>query len=107
MGFTVTACIYASADGTLTTAVGPKNLTKDAFDTAMKTVPDVSTSVSGVGDSAYSFRADVPQGMAGAAGIVATKSGTYFTVQAAHKTKTSATLLTSLTDLAKKTAGMF
>src|SRR5437867_919955 len=32
-GFTVSACIWTSANGTLTVALGPKNLTKDSFDT--------------------------------------------------------------------------
>lgn len=107
VGFSVMACVYASSEGTLTTAVGPKNMTKESFDLAMRTVPDIAGTVSGVGDSAYSVKLDVPQGMAGMAGIVATKSGTYFTLQAAHKTKNSTTLLSSITDLAKKSAGMF
>ena len=107
VGFTVAACVYASNDGTLTAALGPKNLSKESFDTAMRTVPDLAGTVSGVGDSAYSIRLDAPQGLAGAAGIVATKSGTYFTIQAAHKTKSSSTLMTNVTDLAKKTAGLF
>ena len=107
VGFSVMACVYASNEGTLTTAVGPKNMSKESFDLAMKTVPDIAGTVSGVGDSAYSVKLDVPQGMAGMAGIVATKSGTYFTLQAAHKTKNSTTLLSSITDLAKKSAGMF
>jgi hypothetical protein len=107
VGFTVNACVFASNEGTLTTAVGPRNLTKESFDLAMRTVPDLAGSVSGVGDSAYSIRLDAPSGMAGAAGIVATKSGTYFTVQAAHKTKSSSTLMGGVTDLAKKTSGLF
>jgi len=107
IGFTVNACVYASNEGTLTAAVGPRNLTKEGFDIAMRTVPDLAGSVSGVGDSAYSIKLDAPTGMAGAAGIVATKAGTYFTVQAAHKTKSSSTLMGGVMDLAKKTAGLF
>lgn len=107
VGFTVNACVFTSNEGTVTAAIGPRNLTKESFDLAMRTVPDLAGSVSGVGDSAYSIRLDAPTGMAGAAGIVATKSGTYFTVQAAHKTKSSSTLMGGVTDLAKKTAGLF
>ncbi len=106
VGFSVSACVFASNEGTLTAAIGPRNLSKDSFDVAMRTVPDL-TAVSGVGDSAYSVRLDAPTGMAGAAGIVATKSGVYFTVQAAHKTKTSSALMTGVTDIAKKAAGLF
>jgi hypothetical protein len=106
VGFSVSACVFASNEGTLTAAIGPRNLSKDSFDVAMRTVPDL-TAVSGVGDSAYAVRLDAPTGMAGAAGIVATKSGVYFTVQAAHKTKTSSTLMTGVTDIAKKAAGLF
>ncbi|TMB95623.1 MAG: hypothetical protein E6J38_05350 [Chloroflexi bacterium] len=99
-GFTVSACIWTSANGTLTVALGPKNLTKDSFDTAMKSAT-MLTPVSGVGDSAFSIKLDVPQGMAGSAGIVVLKNGTYFSIQSAHKTKTSDELLKSITDLAK------
>lgn len=99
-GFTISACVWTSANGTLTVALGPKGLSKDVFDTAMKS-STMLTPVSGVGESAYSIKLDIPQGMAGAAGIVAVKNGTYFTVQAVHKTKTSDELLKSITDLAK------
>src|SRR5437773_604565 len=99
-GFTVSACIWTSANGTLTVALGPKNLTKDSFDTAMKSAT-MLTPLSGVGDSAFSIKLDVPQGMAGSAGIVVLKNGTYFSIQSAHKTKTSDELLKSITDLAK------
>ena len=69
-------------------------------------VPGITVEpVSGVGDSAYSFKLDVPQGLAGAAGIVAVKNGQYFTIQVAHKTGSSAALLQVLTDLAKTMAG--
>jgi len=98
-GFTVSACVWTSANGTLLVALGPKNLTKDAFDSAMRSMTTL-TPVSGIGDSAFSLKLDVPQGLAGAAGIVALKSGTYFTIQASHKTKSSDELLKSVTDLA-------
>ncbi len=39
-----------------------------------------------------------------AAGILVRMGGTYFTVQATHKTKTSDALVQSVTDLAKKAA---
>jgi hypothetical protein len=99
-GFTVSACIWTSSNGTLIVALGPKNMTKDTFDSAMKSATS-ATSVSGVGDSAYSVKLALPQGMAGAAGIVVLKNGTYFSIQAAHKTTTSDELLKSVTDLAK------
>jgi len=102
--FTVTGCTWTSPDGALTVAVGPKNIAKEAFDTAMRAT-SIMTPVSGVGDSAYSFKLDVPQGFAGAAGIVAVKNGQYFTVQVAHKTGSSSALLQVLTDLAKTMAG--
>jgi len=102
--FTITGCVWTSPDGTLTVALGPKNIAKDAFDTAMRTT-SLMTPVSGVGDSAYSFKLDVPQGMAGAAGIVAVKNGQYFTIQVAHKSGSSASLLQVITDLAKSMAG--
>jgi len=98
----VTACIWTSSDGTLTVAVGPRGFTKDMFDTTMKSAN--LTAVSGVGESAYSLTLDVPTGMKGAAGIVVVKSGTYYTIQATHKTKTSDDLLKSITDLAKTAA---
>jgi len=103
VGFTISACVWTSADGTLTIALGPRNLPKDGFDTVMKATPGV-TPVSGIGDSAYSIKLDVPQGMAGAAGLLILKGGTYFTIQSAHRTKTSDALLQSVTDLAKKAA---
>lgn len=103
-GFTVSGCVWTSKDGALTIAVGPKNIQKDAFDTAMRAT-SLATPVSGVGDSAYSFKLDVPQGMAGAAGIVVVKNGQYFTVQVAHKTGSSAALQTVVQDLAKTIAG--
>jgi hypothetical protein len=104
IGFTLNGCVWTSKDGTLTVALGPKNLDKTAFDTAMKST-SLMTPVSGVGDSAYSFKLDVPQGMAGAAGIVAVKNGQYFTIQVAHKSGSSASLLQVITDLAKTMAG--
>lgn len=102
--FTITGCVWTSPDGTLTVALGPKNIAKDAFDTAMRAT-SLMTPVSGVGDSAYSFKLDVPQGMAGAAGIVAVKNGQYFTIQVAHKSGSSSALLQVVTDLAKTMAG--
>ena len=102
--FNLTGCVWTSKDGTLTVAVGPKNIDKSAFDTAMKATT-LMTPVSGVGDSAYSFKLDPPTGFAGAAGIVVVKNGQYFTIQVAHKTGSSTSLSTVITDLAKTMAG--
>lgn len=104
IAFTITGCVWTSPDGTLTVATGPRNIDKSAFDAAMRSTSLV-TPVSGVGDSAYSLKLDVPQGMAGAAGIVAVKNGQYFTIQVAHKSGSSTALLQVITDLAKTVAG--
>jgi hypothetical protein len=101
--FTATACVYASSDGALTIALGPRGLGRTEFETAARLVPG-ATAISGVGDSAFSIRTDVPSGAAGAASIVALKGSTYFTVQATSRTKSSDALLTGITDLAKKVA---
>ena len=102
--FTLNGCVWTSKDGTLTVALGPKNLDKAAFTAAMSAT-SVMTQVSGVGDAAYSFKIDPPAGFAGAAGIVAVKNGQYFTIQVAHKSGSSTALLTVITDLAKSMAG--
>jgi hypothetical protein len=102
-GFVVSACVYASADGTLTFALGPRGLARNDFESVMRLVPN-ATSLTGIGDSAFSLKVDVASGMAGAAGIVALKGGNYFTVQAASRSKTSEQLSSALQDLAKKAA---
>ena len=102
-GFVASACIFASADGTLTVATGPRTIGRTEFETVVRLAPG-ATAVTGVGDSAFSLRADVPSGAAGAAGIVALKGTTYYTVQATHRSKSSDALLTGVTDLAKKVA---
>jgi len=104
IGFSLSGCVWTSPDGTLTVVLGPKGLAKEAFDTAMRST-SVVTPVNGVGDSAYSLKLDVPQGMTGAAGIVAVKNGQYFTIQVAHKSGSSTALLGVVTDLAKTMAG--
>ncbi|HET8569146.1 MAG TPA: hypothetical protein VFM93_09190 [Candidatus Limnocylindria bacterium] len=103
-GFVANACVYASADGTLTVATGPRNLSRTEVEAFMRLVPG-TTSVSGVGDVAFAARGDVPQGMAGAASIFALKGGTYFTVQATSRSKSSDALQTALTELARSVAG--
>jgi hypothetical protein len=102
-GFIASACIYASNDGTLTVAMGPRTIGRTEFETVVRLAPG-ATAVTGVADSAFSLKADAPSGAAGAAAIVALKGTTYFTVQATHRTKTSDALLTAVTDLAKKVA---
>lgn len=102
-GFIASACIYASNDGTLTVALGPRSIGRTEFETVVRLAPG-ATAISGVGDSAFSLKADAPAGALGAAAIVALKGTTYFTVQATHRTKTSDALLTAVTDLAKKVA---
>ncbi len=102
--FTLDGCVWTSSDGTLTVLVGPRNLSKDAFDTAMKATT-LATPVSGIGDSAYSIQLDTPQGMSGAAAIVALKNGLYFTVQATHKSGSSQDMLQVITTLAQSIAG--
>ncbi len=103
-GFTATACVYASNDGALTIALGPRGLGRTEFEAGARLVPG-ATAVSGVGDSAFSIRTDIPSGAAGAASIVALKGSTYFTVQATSRTKSSDALLAGITELAKKVAG--
>lgn len=102
-GFTASTCVFASADGTLTIVTGPKGLSRSDFDTLARFTPG-ATEVSGIGESAFSIRAEVPQGMAGAAAILALDDGEYFTVQAAHRSKTSEQLRSGLTDIAKEIA---
>jgi len=102
-GFIASACIYASNDGTLTVALGPRSIGRTEFEAVVRLAPG-ATAISGIGESAFSLRADAPSGAAGAAAIVALKGTTYFTVQATHRTKTSDALLTAITDLAKKVA---
>ncbi|HEX9437577.1 MAG TPA: hypothetical protein VGA16_10525 [Candidatus Limnocylindria bacterium] len=98
-GIIVSSCVYTSADGTLAIALGPKNLSKADFETLMKLVPGM-TSVSGVGESAFTVKATIPTGMAGAASIFVLSGTQYFTIQAASRTKSSDALLTSITTLA-------
>jgi hypothetical protein len=102
-GFVASACIFASADGALTVAFGPRGLGRAEFEAAARLVPG-ATAVSGVGDSAFSVKVDVPSGAAGATSVVALKGSTYFTVQATSRSKASDALLTGVTDLAKKAA---
>ncbi len=102
-GFTASACIYASSDGTLTVALGPRAIGRTEFESVVRLAPG-ATAVTGIADSAFSVKVDVPSGAAGAAGIVALKGATYYTVQATHRSKSSDALLTAVTDLAKKVA---
>ncbi len=103
-GFTATACVYASNDGALSIALGPRGLGRTEFEIGARLV-NGATAISGIGDSAFSIRTDAPSGAAGAASIVALKGSTYFTVQATSRTKSSDALLAGITDLAKKVAG--
>lgn len=102
-GMITTACAWASADGTLAIALGPRNISKADFETFMKLVPG-ATSITGVGESAFSIKAPAPTGMAGAASIFVLSGGQYFTIQAASRTKSSDSLMTGITDLASKAA---
>ena len=102
-GFVASACVFASADGALTVAFGPRGLGRTEFETGARLIPGV-TSVSGVGDSAFTVKVDVPTGAAGAASIVALKGSTYFTVQATSRSKSSDALQTAITELARKAA---
>jgi hypothetical protein len=103
-GFIASACVYASDDGALTIAMAPRGLGRAEFETGMRLVPG-ATSLSGVGDIAFSVRSDVPSGAAGAASIAAHKGSTFFSVQATSRTKSSDTLLAGITELAKEIAG--
>lgn len=102
-GFVASACVYASNDGALTVALGPRVLGRTEFETGARLVPG-ATAVTGVGDSAFAVKTDVPSGTAGAGSIVALKGSTYFTVQATSRSKSSDALMTAVTDLAKKVA---
>lgn len=96
-GFLLSACVYTSSEGTLTVAVGPKNVSQSDFDSLMKLVPGL-TQVSGVGDDAYMGQASTSVG--GGASIFVLSGQTYFTIQAASTTKSSSELQQSLQTLA-------
>lgn len=102
-GFVASACVYASNDGALTVALGPRVIGRTEFEAGARLVPG-ATAVTGIGDAAFSVRTDVPSGAAGAASIVALKGSTYFTVQATSRSKSSDALMTAVTDLARKVA---
>ena len=103
VGFILSACVYESSDGSLAVATGPSSISKSDFEGLMKLVPN-ATAVSGVGDSAFAFKATPPTGITGAASIFVLSGNTYFTLQATSKTKTSDSLLTSLQAIASKAA---
>ena len=100
-GFVISACVYESADGSMSVALGPANISKTDFENLMKLMPN-ATQLSGVGDSAFSIKVTPTAGLAGAASIFVHSGSSYFTLQAASKTKSSDALLSSLQDVAMK-----
>lgn len=101
----VTACVFTSADGAMTFAVTRAPVTRADFEAAVRQVPGVRAEA-GVGDSAFSGTVSATgAGLGSATTLFVLKGSTYFTIQAASRTRDGAALLIAARALAQKVAG--